>query len=39
MHAIDAHLNAGGLAVVATHLPLSLSGAQELRLGQSAEAA
>jgi heme exporter protein A len=39
MHAVDAHLNAGGLAVVATHLPLRLSAAQELRLGQPAEAA
>jgi heme exporter protein A len=36
---VDAHLNAGGLAVVATHLPLSLSGARELRLGHPAEAA
>jgi heme exporter protein A len=38
MHAVDAHLRAGGLAVVATHLPLRLSGARELRLGQPAEA-
>jgi heme exporter protein A len=37
--AVDAHVNAGGLAVVATHLPLRLSGARELRLGQPAEAA
>jgi heme exporter protein A len=39
MQAVDAHLNAGGLAVVATHLPLRLSGARELRLGEPAEAA
>jgi heme exporter protein A len=33
VESIDAHVEEGGLAVVATHLPLGLTGAQELRLG------
>jgi heme exporter protein A len=36
---IEAHVTAGGLAVVATHLPLGLSGARELRLGETPGAA
>jgi heme exporter protein A len=36
---IDAHVKEGGLAVVATHLPLGLSCARELRLGEPAVAA
>jgi heme exporter protein A len=37
--AVDAHVQGGGLALVATHLPLGLSGARELRLGEPAEVA
>jgi heme exporter protein A len=36
---VDAHVKEGGLAVVATHLPLGLSCAWELRLGEPAVAA
>jgi len=36
--AIDAHVASGGIAVVATHVPLQLARAREIRLG-SAEAA
>ena len=34
--AMAAHLAAGGLIVAATHAPLGLEGARELRLGASA---
>ena len=30
---VDAHVKQGGVAVVATHVPLGLAGARELRLG------
>ena len=36
---INEHIATGGIAVVATHLPLGLKGSRELRLGTSAEAA
>jgi heme exporter protein A len=31
--AIDAHVAAGGLAVIATHIPMTIARAQEIRLG------
>lgn len=37
--AIRAHISRGGLAVVATHLPLGLTAARELRLGADGTAA
>jgi heme exporter protein A len=37
--AIDAHVAEGGLAVVATHIPMALTRAQEIRLGPSEGAA
>lgn len=37
--AIDAHTSRGGLAIVATHLPLGLKSVRELRLGSDAIAA
>lgn len=38
-NAIDAHTNAGGLAIAATHLPLGVARARELKLGVSELAA
>ncbi len=37
--AINAHTKAGGIAIAATHLPLGLERARELRLGNEARAA
>jgi heme exporter protein A len=36
---MQAHLNGGGILLAAVHAPLGLDGAQELRLGATAEAA
>jgi heme exporter protein A len=36
--AINAHLAAGGMAVIATHVPLALAPMQQIRLGQVAQA-
>jgi heme exporter protein A len=36
---VNAHLGGGGLVVAATHLPLGLDRAQELRLGRAGGAA
>jgi heme exporter protein A len=36
VEAVDAHVKDGGLAVVATHLPVGLSRARQLRLGDPA---
>jgi heme exporter protein A len=36
--AINAHLAAGGMAVIATHVPLALAPMQQVRLGQVAQA-
>ncbi len=33
--AVDAHVAAGGLAIIATHVPLQLAGAREIRLGRA----
>ena len=37
--AINAHLTSGGLAVIATHLPMALAAAQSIRLGRVEAAA
>ncbi len=37
--AINAHLTSGGLAVIATHVPMALAAAQSIRLGQVEAAA
>ena len=39
MAAIEAHIADGGLAVIATHIPLALEHVQEIRLGPSEAAA
>lgn len=36
---VNAHIAAGGLAIAATHMPLGLANARELRLGAAAQAA
>jgi heme exporter protein A len=37
--AIDAHVAGGGLAVIATHIPMALARAQEIRLGPAEDRA
>ncbi len=36
--AINAHLKAGGMAVIATHVPMALEPMQQIRLGRAATA-
>jgi len=37
--AINAHLTSGGMAVIATHVPMALAAAQSIRLGRVEAAA
>jgi ABC-type transport system involved in cytochrome c biogenesis ATPase subunit len=39
MAAVDGHLQRGGIAVAATHMPLALRNARTLSLGSAAAAA